>query len=698
MKYPLIILFVFFIHLSYAQSVGIGTATPDPSAILDLTSTNKGLLVPRLTTSQRDAIINPVPGLKIFNIDDFCEDTFDGLRWMKNCAQIVVSDSIRPGDHWKQLDPIPNGVLRYGMFSFSFGNKIITGLGFNNYPTDIWEYDVIKNIWTQKNNFPSTGRHATFSCVINNRGYLFGGSNLSIGEVWEYNPDTDIWTQKANFPGGQRTYLAGFAVGAKAYMGTGDGVDYNNDFWEYTPMTDTWVLKAPVPGPIRNYASSFSIGNKGYLGIGRGPTASNYISDLYEYSPSNNTWTNKQPFAGGGGGTLTNFVINDTAYVGLGVINGDILPVMYKFNPNASGNQWSAINDFPGVARAAPFCTVINNKAYLGCGTLDNSDEVNDLWVYNPYPDTLHNYKQQVPEDVNNVIYHDWSTENDTKLFATSTKYKVGIGTKAPKVKLHLEGNNDAGLGDNSGLLLVGEVDGQNIVVDNNEIMARDNGVASQLIIQNSGGNTSVGGNIRVDGKLGIDTDAAVQLHITNGGDAGYNTTTTGFLQMGATNSTNIIMDNNEIMARDNGQTSDLILQNDGGSTYLGGDLEVDGVIKGAVKVEQNIINVTTTGTTQTFSVGNKSFIRAICVSGNCIGCSGSNNCPTLILTNGESDGHMLVLRGVDIGFGLYMPGNLAATTNYRLTANFQLANNNFITLMWLSDESEWREISRAVY
>jgi hypothetical protein len=83
---------------------------------------------------------------------------------------------------------------------------------------------------------------------------------------------------------------------------------------------------------------------------------------------------------------------------------------------------------------------------------------------------------------------------------------------------------------------------------------------------------------------------------------------------------------------------------------------------------------------------------------GTCSTCSGSG-CNNLILTNGEADGHILVLRGDAIsGKGLYMPLNSAATTNYRLTANFQLANNNFITLMWISDESEWREISRASY
>lgn len=51
-----------------AQGVGVGTNTPNASAQLDVTSTNKGVLFPRLTTLQRDAITSPATGLMIFNI------------------------------------------------------------------------------------------------------------------------------------------------------------------------------------------------------------------------------------------------------------------------------------------------------------------------------------------------------------------------------------------------------------------------------------------------------------------------------------------------------------------------------------------------------------------------------------------------------------------------------------------------------
>ena len=60
--------FLLFSNLqSINAQVGIGTNTPDASSALDISSSNAGLLVPRMSTAQRNNIPNPATGLLIFN-------------------------------------------------------------------------------------------------------------------------------------------------------------------------------------------------------------------------------------------------------------------------------------------------------------------------------------------------------------------------------------------------------------------------------------------------------------------------------------------------------------------------------------------------------------------------------------------------------------------------------------------------------
>ena len=59
----LIALFVLFSNTMFAQvAVNADGSQPDPSAVLDVKSTTKGFLLPRMTTSQINAIANPAGG------------------------------------------------------------------------------------------------------------------------------------------------------------------------------------------------------------------------------------------------------------------------------------------------------------------------------------------------------------------------------------------------------------------------------------------------------------------------------------------------------------------------------------------------------------------------------------------------------------------------------------------------------------
>ena len=68
-----------------AQNVGInatGTA-PDPSAMLDISSTTSGLLIPRMTTAQRTAIGTPAASLLVYDLTTSSYWYHDGTQWVE---------------------------------------------------------------------------------------------------------------------------------------------------------------------------------------------------------------------------------------------------------------------------------------------------------------------------------------------------------------------------------------------------------------------------------------------------------------------------------------------------------------------------------------------------------------------------------------------------------------------------------------
>jgi hypothetical protein len=63
-------------------NVGIGTTAPDNSALLDMTSTSMGLLIPRVTATQMNAIAAPATALLVFNTTANTFYYYDGTQWV----------------------------------------------------------------------------------------------------------------------------------------------------------------------------------------------------------------------------------------------------------------------------------------------------------------------------------------------------------------------------------------------------------------------------------------------------------------------------------------------------------------------------------------------------------------------------------------------------------------------------------------
>ena len=97
MRQSILPFFLFFGALSplVAQSVSINTdgSVAHSSAILDVKSTGKGVLVPRMSGVQRDAIASPATGLLIYNTDANVFQFRNATAWMNLNAEKILTDA-----------------------------------------------------------------------------------------------------------------------------------------------------------------------------------------------------------------------------------------------------------------------------------------------------------------------------------------------------------------------------------------------------------------------------------------------------------------------------------------------------------------------------------------------------------------------------------------------------------------------------
>ncbi|MEO7174428.1 MAG: hypothetical protein ABIV51_01315, partial [Saprospiraceae bacterium] len=102
-----------------AQGVGIGTITPDSSSALHVYSTDKGFLMPRMSSAQRDLIILPATGLMIYNMTTNDGQLNTGTPLVPNWTGIKGSGSP------SSLDTIVNSVTATGDISTTSTTDIL---------------------------------------------------------------------------------------------------------------------------------------------------------------------------------------------------------------------------------------------------------------------------------------------------------------------------------------------------------------------------------------------------------------------------------------------------------------------------------------------------------------------------------------------------------------------------------------------
>ncbi len=309
-----------------AQSVGIGTTNPSVSAMLEVNSTNKGLLIPRLTTAQRKNITATATGLLVYDTDKGTVMFFDGVAW----RALSFTDENK-SDPQSRNSTTP-------LASSGFGSKVsISGdyaiIGAPRYSSSLSNMGVAYIFTRTTSGWKQSARLAAYDSATSD---YFGGSvaisgdyavvgcgnktvgaNAAQGRAYIYHRTGTSWTLDTALvkPQGAAFDDFGWAVGICAYNTGGVGVAIGapyagaNDAGSvscYQKRSTSWTLVQSItPTDLAAsdyYGTSISM-DTDYVAVGaNGQDNSTYtLSDagaVYLYAFGGGVWNFQQKIQG----------------------------------------------------------------------------------------------------------------------------------------------------------------------------------------------------------------------------------------------------------------------------------------------------------------------------------------------------------------------------------------------------------------
>jgi N-acetylneuraminic acid mutarotase len=289
-------------------------------------------------------------------------------------------------DVWVQKPDFAGDARRLAVAA-SVGN-IYVGLGESEVSgdpydcIDWWEYNIITDVWTQKEDYPGTSvAGSMLAAGVLNKAYIICASCPTyLKECWEYDSSTDVWTQKDRWYS-DNVGIRGAVIVSDGidviYVGLGENIPSAllYDWWEYIISIDSWGPLADYPGvggkfPVAGWASG-----KAYVGLGHENT------DWWEYTPwdstrtTGNTWTQKTSFPG-----TVNAVYDESTLVASSINNLIFVGVnqkeWWKYDP--SDDSWTAMETFGGFSTDWPSCAPTNVTYKMLTLSLSDSITVSD--------------------------------------------------------------------------------------------------------------------------------------------------------------------------------------------------------------------------------------------------------------------------------------------------------------------------------
>jgi uncharacterized protein (TIGR02145 family) len=247
MKNLLLFILGIFITVSHGLAqVGVNTdnSEPDPSAMLDVKSPNKGMLVPRMTAGARDAIASPVDGLIVYCINcgtDGSLSIYSNGSWKTfspctiNAPQSAIHTML-PGQITWKWNAVP-GATGY-KWNTTTNYETATD---NGSSTSINQSGLLCNasyssyVWAYNNCGISTATNLTQSIptVVPGTPTAAVSSPTRITIVWNWNPVAGAIGYKWNTSGNLETAVEMGSNTTQNETGLDCGTEYSRYVWAY---------------------------------------------------------------------------------------------------------------------------------------------------------------------------------------------------------------------------------------------------------------------------------------------------------------------------------------------------------------------------------------------------------------------------------------------------------------------------------
>jgi len=545
--------------IAKTQSVGIGNSNPDSSAILDLSNPdNKGVLIPSMTTAAKDSIEDPADGLLVYQTDSIPGFYFfDGTVWGRIGGG---------GNAWEETDSTVYTTKFVGINSDVpqnhldvRGNLVITvpRVTTDSEPSPTQTKTMINNELIAFESIDSTGRFfdtggpngqygpnntntrcfipSTIVCIgieVNieeidlgegdslilrkdhSSGeivFAFGHENNTIGTFTINAPSLSF---KFTSDASTTTLGEGFSIIFKRIypdQNTIDASGYLGNALVFESKSGSFkggsIKRSTTPGD-----RSFCFGKlneaigANSISIGNDNTSTGAQSSSFGYS---NMATGSNSFAIGEGTRaegLNSFAAGrNTHATGFNSFASGEVTMASGYGSFAAGGWTESSGDY--AFATGYFTEAAGDYAFAAGGWTESSGDyafasgrhtiangfAGMVIGINNSP-ILSSPQTVVTEDTPLFIIGNGSSFNDrSNAMVVRKDGNVGLGTNNPRITLHIADGTDAGLNDDNGYLVTGNVNGINLLMDDNEIMVRNNGVAADLFLQHNGGKVLIG-------------------------------------------------------------------------------------------------------------------------------------------------------------------------------------------------------------